>query len=317
MSANGRVILPDELPVFNYREAAPHLRRPFTANAIKFKLQVQFGGRKQGQGREQKYVEPPTGGLIVAYIDARLVEERLNAVCPHLWADRYESFLSDRSGGRSLLWCHLTVDGITRSDVGEGSGKGLVSDALKRAAVKFGVGVSLYALPKVLYNAASDGQRADNLLALKGGAERGWYLRLTDENIARLRKSYDNWLRAEGEQAFGPALDHGDAEQATGDPIDPDHQDSEEATEALFEDPEPTSTRAPGRKIKAEDAEAFAERFNREAPEHVTPDDLNLKLRELTGNDEGETLDLLRSLRGSQLKTLEGWLEAVKDGALA
>jgi hypothetical protein len=42
--------------------------------------------------------------------------------------------------------------GVTRTDVGEsteGLSKDLVSDALKRAAVPFGVGVSCYALPEI------------------------------------------------------------------------------------------------------------------------------------------------------------------------
>jgi hypothetical protein len=98
-----------------------------------------------------------------------------------------------------------------------------------------------------------------------------------------------------------------------GDPDVP-QDEPDEPTEALFEDPEPP--KQPGRKITPEQAEEFAERFNREAPEHVTPDDLNLKLRELTGKDEGDTLELLRSLRGSQLAELNGWLEAIKNGAL-
>jgi hypothetical protein len=91
---------------------------------------------------------------------------------------------------------------------------------------------------------------------------------------------YDLWLDTIGRRAFGEPLDHGDVLGSQGDPDVP-QDEPEEATEALFEDPEPP--KQPGRKIKAEQAEEFAERFNREAPEHVTPDDLNLKLRELTG----------------------------------
>jgi hypothetical protein len=53
------------------------------------------------------------------------------------------------------MMCKLTVLGQTRCDVGWSKGTGndmdlksLYSDAFKRAAVKFGIGVSIYALPQ-------------------------------------------------------------------------------------------------------------------------------------------------------------------------
>lgn len=193
------------MPVESYREAAPLLRRPFTANAVKFKLQVMFGGEKTPDGK--RYDKPPTSGLVVAYIDQRLVTERLNLVCPHLWSDDYESV------AQNLLRCHLTVDGITRRDVGQGTGKGLYSDAFKRAAVKFGVGVSLYATPRILLR---HGTHDHQLKQWQGG------LKLTDQNIAHCRGQYQEWLDAEGIKAFGDPLDHGDAEDAQGDPSDAD-----------------------------------------------------------------------------------------------
>lgn len=180
-------------PLDSFREAATHLRRPFTPAAVKFKVQATW----------------PTGGLIVAYIDARLVVERLNLIVPDRWADEYQTI------GSGLMWCHLTVDGITRKDVGEGQGKGLVSDALKRAAVKFGVGVSLYAIPKMMLN-VSDGHlkpRKDTL-------------ELTPSGETHVRNLYAAWLDVHGRQAFGGPLDHGDSEQAQGDtevePPDPE-----------------------------------------------------------------------------------------------
>lgn len=175
-----------ELPVDSYKDAAPYLRRPFTPQAVKFKVQATWDG----------------GALIVAYIDARLAIERLNLVVPHLWHDRYETVAKD------CMWCHLTVDGITRSDVGEGSRKGLVSDALKRAAVHFGVGVSLYAIPKIILN-LSDGHLKPN---------RKDKYELTDSGLVRCRQLYTAWLSGPGEAAFGKPLDHGDADEAIGDP---------------------------------------------------------------------------------------------------
>lgn len=180
------------LPVETFAEAVEHLRRPFTARAVKFKVQATWPK------------DAPTGALIVPYIDARLTIERLNMVIPS-WSDAY------RPEGKSL-WCDLTVAGITRTDIGTGYvGKGLVSDALKRAAVKFGVGVSLYATPKIMLS-KSDGHLRDVR------TQRGPSLALTDAGDARCRDLYASWLARHGEEAFGPPLDHGDAADSIGDP---------------------------------------------------------------------------------------------------
>lgn len=180
-------------PVDSFRDAAPHLRRPFTPAAVKFKVQATWP--KQN----------PTGGLIVSYIDARLAVERLNLIVPHLWHDEYEPV------GRALV-CRLTVDGITRQDVGQEQGgiKGLYSDAFKRAAVKFGIGVSLYATPKMILS-TNDGH-------LKTRRTRdGESLELTPKGESHVRFLYSKWLEAHGVQAFGDPLDHGDVEGAQGD----------------------------------------------------------------------------------------------------
>jgi hypothetical protein len=195
LAQNGTDALTPDFPVDSFLLGARHLRRPFTAAAVKFKVQAVWPK------------DDPTGGLIVAYIDARLAVERLNLVMPHLWHDAY------RPVGSGQMWCDLTVDGITRSDVGEGVSKGLVSDALKRAAVKFGIGVSLYAIPKMILN-ASDG-------TLKQKQTRdGKTLELTPKGEALLRTMYTAWLDQHGRQAFGEPLDHGDVEDAQGDPVE-------------------------------------------------------------------------------------------------
>ena len=86
-----------ECPVDSFKDAYPFLRRPFTPAAVR---------PGPGYGRR---------ALIVAYIDARLAAGRLNHVIPsQKWASSFEY---DPKGD---LICHLTVDGITRSDIGEG-----------------------------------------------------------------------------------------------------------------------------------------------------------------------------------------------------
>lgn len=87
-------------------------------------------------------------GMALAYCDARDIMDRLDAVCgPANWQDRYEFH-----GSRTV--CYLSVrigdEWITKAD-GAGDSdveaeKGAISDALKRAAVKWGIGRYLYDL---------------------------------------------------------------------------------------------------------------------------------------------------------------------------
>ncbi|MBA3298247.1 MAG: hypothetical protein H0U19_15075, partial [Acidobacteria bacterium] len=171
-----------ELPVGTLAEALPLLRRPFTPEAVKFKVQSVFKDAK--------------GCVIVSYIDARLVIERLNLVAGPCWNATY---IPDEK----VMWCRLQVFDVIRCDVGEGGGiaaeKARVSDSLKRAAVHFGVGVSVYAVPQItLFN---DGKH--NWLRKAGQS-----LALTDDGRVKLRDGYAKWL--ERQTNFGEPLDHGD-----------------------------------------------------------------------------------------------------------
>lgn len=88
-------------------------------------------------------------GMALAFINSRDVQDRLDEVCgPENWQDRYEFH-----GPRTICYLSLRIDGewVTKAD-GAGdsdveSEKGAISDALKRAAVKWGVGRYLYHLP--------------------------------------------------------------------------------------------------------------------------------------------------------------------------
>jgi len=178
-------------PVDSFKEAGELLRRPFTADAVRWKVQVAY---PKGE---------PTKALIVAYIDARLAAERLNLVCPHLWSDEYQMV------GENLL-CSLMIDGIVRRDLGSGyKGKGLYSDAFKRAAVKFGVGVSLYSIPAI------ELPKGD-FLKPKGKGDKATLV-LTPKGQKRCRDLYAEWLEKVGKPKFGDALDHGDTPESVGD----------------------------------------------------------------------------------------------------
>ncbi|WP_291426609.1 single-stranded DNA-binding protein DdrA [Deinococcus sp.] len=89
--------------------------------------------------------------LMLGHIDARAVQDRLDAICPDAW-----SFELEVVAGTShpVVKGRLTVLGVSREDIGEagegelGTLKAASSDALKRCAVQFGIGRYLYDLPK-------------------------------------------------------------------------------------------------------------------------------------------------------------------------
>lgn len=111
-----------------------NLHAPFPPNEIEWRV---------GSTNRDK-----TSGLALAYLTARHVMERLDEVCgPENWQDRYEfhgkrtvCYLSIRIGDQWVT----KADGAGDSDVE--AEKGAISDALKRAAVKWGIGRYLYSL---------------------------------------------------------------------------------------------------------------------------------------------------------------------------
>lgn len=117
---------------------ASALSAPFDPKDVKFKPQMVKNNRC----------------LAMGYIDARLIQDRLDQVLGvENWQDKYD-ILPD---GSVVCRLRLNLGGrwITKSDVGSPSEqpdsgdrlKAAFSDALKRAAVKFGIGRYLYRLP--------------------------------------------------------------------------------------------------------------------------------------------------------------------------
>lgn len=122
----------------NAREIQEALAAPFAVEDVKFLPQVVKGSR----------------ALAVAYVDARTVMDRLDDVLGvNGWADAYE-VMND-----GAVMCRLSalIEGVwvTKCDTGSESEqssagdrvKAAFSDALKRTAVKLGVGRYLYRLP--------------------------------------------------------------------------------------------------------------------------------------------------------------------------
>ena len=116
------------------------LAAPFPLSEVQFKPGAVSGSR----------------ALALAYVDARSVQDRLDEVLGiDGWQDDYQT-LPD---GAVVCKLRLRINGewITKTDVGGQSEqpdggdrtKAAFSDALKRAAVKFGIGRYLYNLPAV------------------------------------------------------------------------------------------------------------------------------------------------------------------------
>jgi hypothetical protein len=137
MSAATRKKEPSTRPVVD--DIASALAAPFAPEEVRFKPAVVSGNR----------------ALALAYVDARAIQDRLDRVLGVLgWQDSYKC-LEDGS-----VVCRLRLrlgdDWITKMDVGSPSEqpdsgdrlKAAFSDALKRAAVKFGIGRYLYRLPQ-------------------------------------------------------------------------------------------------------------------------------------------------------------------------
>lgn len=199
-------------PVDSIGDALLQLRRPFAVHAVRWK--VQSATPKEGEAK---------WALIVPYIDVRLVTERLNKIVAGNWSEKPTRV----EGQPNALMCELTVFEQTHIDIGVGQGqneemklKAVHSDALKRTAVRFGIGRSLYAMPQIWLPVAAEEHEeggAPTIKRITGGKKKGRPGYLKDAHEAFLRERYQAWLDAEGIAAFGEPLDHGDAPKSVGD----------------------------------------------------------------------------------------------------
>jgi hypothetical protein len=119
-------------------EIALALAEPFDPDEVHFKPQIVSGNR----------------ALAIAYADARTIQDRLDEV---LGVDGWQDAYRVLPDGSVICRLRLRLGGewITKMDVGSQSEqpdggdriKAAFSDALKRVAVKFGIGRYLYRLP--------------------------------------------------------------------------------------------------------------------------------------------------------------------------
>lgn len=122
------------------------LSAPFPPTDIDWRLGGENGERSRG--------------LALPFLTARQIMDRLDQVCgPENWQDRYEFH-----GSRTVCYLSLCISGewVTKADgAGDSSveaEKGAISDALKRAAVKWGIGRYLYQLGTVWVELEGNGK---------------------------------------------------------------------------------------------------------------------------------------------------------------
>ena len=124
----------------DWKAAKAALAEPFDPKFVKFRP-----GREVG-----------SQSAALAYIDGRAVMDTFDRIFgPDAWAFDYDvlQWGADKNGKPIALFVRgtITVAGVAKSDIGEASNaspsKGAVSDALKRAAVLWGVGRYLYDHP--------------------------------------------------------------------------------------------------------------------------------------------------------------------------
>jgi hypothetical protein len=145
----------EQIPSERWEEVSLRLRAPFSPEEVDFRV--------QGRANEQ------TGrGQVVAYIDARSVQDRLDAVVgAGNWSFDWTPVVVD-NGEVQVAKGTLTIYGVSKSDAGSASNfeqtLGAVSHCFKRAAVHWGVGRYLYNLPSSWVQVEKGGRISETVL---------------------------------------------------------------------------------------------------------------------------------------------------------
>jgi hypothetical protein len=124
------------------------LAAPFRPDQVSWRVGVSNKKKRQRETGDNN--AKATKGQVLAYIDARDVMDRLDEVCgPDNWQDRYPH-VDKKTVCEIDIWVEgrgwvTKADGAGDSDIE--AEKGALSDAFKRAAVRWGIGRYLYHLP--------------------------------------------------------------------------------------------------------------------------------------------------------------------------
>ena len=114
----------------------------------------------------------PKGGVMLDYVGHAAVTDRLLTVDPE-WSWDFALHRADGTpvidDGSGNLWITLTICGVTRKGVGDGkNAKERIGDAIRNAAMRFGVALDLWARENLVEFAQ---QRVDTVAALQSGAQ--------------------------------------------------------------------------------------------------------------------------------------------------
>jgi len=210
-------------------DAARDLRRPIAPDEVRFKVQGVRWNKREGHDRVA------TAAQIVAYVDARTVIARLNLLFPGGWQAHTEALplemrLTRRHPDGTLTAirldqgevkaddtlyyrCRLEIGGAAFEDVGAGDDpKAAYSDAIKRAAVRAGIGESLYAMDSPWLRI---GEAESQVRVSRAGKPY-----LDERTTGWLRNMYAAWLTRAG-VIFGDPLPHAPAPALPGAPETP------------------------------------------------------------------------------------------------
>ena len=158
------------------REIQKALAEPFAPEDLEWRLQQTFEEKKRG--------------LAVPYVTARAIQNRLDDVVgPENWYNEYKPWHSSKNQDAQLCGISIYFEGhgfITKWDGAEDSNvepiKGGLSDSMKRAAVKWGIGRVLYNMDMSFVDIERSGK--------------GWAI--TEKGLAELDKAYLDMLKRLG-----------------------------------------------------------------------------------------------------------------------
>ena len=195
----------DMLPAQSYEDAIPFLRRPYTPNLVR--------------GLVINAPDIPTAPCKIGlYAIGESLMDRLNLVCGRDWDHDFE-IVSERTlqvDGKTFHYCEaqaiLEVFGVVRKDIGastaETPGQAKMNaraQAWKRTGRWHGPGQCLYGSEDFL---VFRGEEPGKLHVPKSGTKphKRPYIDKACGQI--IRKQYEDWLSQEGNESYGPPLDH-------------------------------------------------------------------------------------------------------------
>jgi len=193
------------LPAQTYEEALPYLRRPYMPNQIRALIL-------------NAPDNPKAPCSIALYAIGETPMDRFNLACAGNWSRTFETVVETErtANGKTYYYCQVKavvfVFGVPQDDLGEGEAEtrgGALMNARaqgwKRAGRWHGPGQCLYAAEQILM---WRNDKDDELFVPKSGDDAHKRPFLKEGGQRNIRRKYEEWLKADGEDVFGEPLDH-------------------------------------------------------------------------------------------------------------